>query len=171
MRDSLGSAEMFPEIHSGKGDRMAQIRLALFAVACMTVGACAVDRALAPRVVSVDGATLRLEASLWRDFQPISPPDGKPLIAGLRVITVDGAPIPSTLRADSVWIYNGSGVWAASVTEEQLRTAGASFFDVVARNGPKWGPGIEVDVVVQLRDAAGDAVLLQAPRELIGRTD
>jgi len=150
---------------------MAHFRLAIFAVTCMTAGACATDRALAPRVVSVDGATLRLETSLWRDFQPISPPDGKPLIAGLRVLTVDGAPIPSTLRADSVWIYNEAAVWAASVTEEQPRSVGASFFEVVARNGPKWGPGIEVDVVVQLRDAAGHAFLLQAPRALIGRTD
>jgi hypothetical protein len=126
---------------------------------------------LAPRLVSADGATLRLEAALWRDFQPSSPPDGKPLIAGLRVLTIDGASIPSTLRADSVWIYNGAAVWAASVTEEQSRSAGGSFFEVVARNGPKWGPGIEVDVVVQLRDAAGHALLLQAPRTLIGRTD
>src|SRR5213592_847795 len=100
---------------------MAHFRLVLFAVTCMSAGACATDRALAPRVVSVDGATLRLEASLWRDFPPISPPDGKPLIAGLRVLAVDGAPIPSTLRVDSVWIYNGAAVWAASVTEEQSR--------------------------------------------------
>jgi hypothetical protein len=150
---------------------MARFRLALFAITCMTVGACATDRALAPRVVSVDGATLRLEASLWRDFQPTSPPDGKPLIAGLRVLTVDGGPIPSTLRADSVWIYNGAAVWTASAAEEQTRSASASFFEVVARNGPKWSPGIEVDVVVQLRDAAGHPFLLQAPRALIGRTD
>jgi hypothetical protein len=150
---------------------MVHLRLALFAVTCMIVGACTTDRALAPRIVSMDGATLRLEASLWRDFQPISPPDGKPLIASLRLLTVDGASIPSTLRADSVWIYNGAAVWSASVTEEQSRSAGASFFEVVARNGPKWGPGIEVDVVVQLHDAAGQPFLLQAPRALIGRTD
>jgi len=150
---------------------MAYSRLALFAAACLVVGGCSTDRALAPRLISLDGATLRLEASLWRDFQPISPPDGKPLIAGLRITTVDGAPIPSTLRADSVWIYNEAAVWAASVREEQPRSAGAPFFEVVARNGPKWGPGIEVDVVVQVRDAAGRAFLLQAPRVFIGRTD
>jgi hypothetical protein len=149
---------------------MTHFRLALLAITTM-VGACATDRALAPRVVSVDGATLHLEASLWRDFQPISPPDGKPLIASLRILTVDGAPMPSTLRADSVWTYNGAAVWAASVTEEQARSAGAPYFEVVARDGPKWGPGIEVDVVFQLRDAAGHVYLLQAPRVAIGRTD
>jgi len=55
--------------------------------------------------------------------------------------------------------------------EEQPRGAGAAAFAVVARNGPKWGPGVEVDVVVRLRDAAGHGVLLQAPGQLIGRTD
>lgn len=150
---------------------MVYFRLALFAVTCMTVGACSTDRALAPPVVSLDSASLRLVASLSRDFQPISPPDGKPLIAGFRVFTVDGALIPSTLRADSAWIYNGAEVWGSSVTEEQSRSAGASYFEVVARNGPMWGPGIAVDVMLQLRDAAGHAVLLQAPRVLVVRTD
>jgi hypothetical protein len=41
----------------------------------------------------------------------------------------------------------------------------------VARDGPKWGPGIEVDVVIRLRDAAGRHVLLQAREQLVHRTD
>src|SRR5438552_2287407 len=51
------------------------------------------------------------------------------------------------------------------------RGTGPSFFEVVARDGPKWGPGIAVDVVVRLRDGAGHEVLLQARAQWINRTD
>lgn len=162
---------MTSEIDSGYFDMMAYFRLALRTLACIVVSACATDRILAPRLALIAGATVRVDASLWRDFAPSSPPDGQPLVAVLRVETIDGTPIPSTLSADSAWVYNGARVWAASVVEEQPRGADASFFEVIARNGPKWGPGIEVDVVVRLRDAAGEVVLLQAPRHLINRTD
>lgn len=150
---------------------MTRCSLTARALTWFALAACTSDRAMAPHIVAIAGATLRVDASLWRDFQPISPPDGKPLAAILTVTTIDGSPIPGGLTADSAWIHNGGLVWGAALVEEQPRGAGASFFEVVARNGPKWGPGIAVDVVIQLRDAAGQRALLQAPRQLIARTD
>lgn len=76
-----------------------------------------------------------------------------------------------TFQADSAGVTNGANVWAAPVAEESARTPGAPYFDVLARNGPKWGPGIEVDVAVRLHDAAGRSVLLRARRQPITRTD
>jgi hypothetical protein len=55
--------------------------------------------------------------------------------------------------------------------EEQQRTPGAKEFDVVARDGPKWGPGIDVDVIVGVRDGAGAVSLLRAPAQRNKRTD
>ena len=168
-RDPLGSAEVTPRcvrrvlIHS-----MTNSRLGAAAVICLVI-ACSSDRLFAPRLVTMEGATVRAEASLWRDFQPSSPPDGRPLVAILRIQTADGSAIPSALSADSAWVYNGDAVWATTVLEEQPRSV--SYFEVVARNGPKWGPGIEVDVVVRLRDSAGRSMLLQAPRQFIFRSD
>jgi len=125
----------------------------------------------APQQTTLGGVTLRLETYLWRDFQPITPPDGEPLIAVLRVKSVDGTSVPAALQADSAWIINGDLAWATAVGEERSRGADASFFEVVARDGPKWGPGIEVAVVVRLRDGAGHRVLLQARGQVINRTD
>jgi hypothetical protein len=102
---------------------------------------------------------------------PISPPDGKPLMLALRIQTIDGTPIPSTLTADSAWVYNGGAVWATAVVERSPREAGGAFFEVAAGGGPKWEPGIQVDVVVSVRDAAGQRRLIQAPRQTITRTD
>jgi len=159
--------------------------LALTALLWTLASACASDGALgppalvpitsdlrkAPQQTTLGGVTLQLETYLWRDFQPITPPDGEPLIAVLRVHSIDGASIPAALQADSAWIINGDLAWATAVREERSRGADPSFFEVVGRDGPKWGPGIEVDVVVRLRDGAGRQVLLQARGQLINRTD
>ena len=124
-----------------------------------------------PVRVTVDGTALLLESYLWRDFQPSSPPDGKPLIAVLRIKSADGSEVPQGVRADAVWVVFGDDVWAAPIAEERPRGAPAEGFEVVARDGPKWGPGVTVDVVVRLRDAAGRTVLLRAPDQPIHRTD
>jgi hypothetical protein len=41
----------------------------------------------------------------------------------------------------------------------------------VARNGPKWGSGINVDVIVGLRIDGEKPLLLKASEQLIKRTD
>lgn len=163
---------------------MARARQILPAMAWAAAVACSTDRASAPVTVPVApelrnapaelsfaGATVRLETYLWRDFAPMSPPDGKPLIAALRVRDVNGTAIPDALHADSAWILNGELAWATGVREEQARTPGASFFEVIARDGPKWGPNVQVDVVVRLVDRAGHHALLRAPAQWINRTD
>jgi hypothetical protein len=124
----------------------------------------------APTVVTIAGKPLVLETFLWRDFMPISPPDGRPLIAVLRVKAADGTTVPSSVRADAVWVVFGSEVWAARTAEERSRDETAPFYEAIARNGPKWGPGVTVDVVVRLRDNAGQSVLLRAPDQFVHRT-
>ncbi len=42
---------------------------------------------------------------------------------------------------------------------------------MVARNGPKWGPDIKVDVVVRIVDRAGNEYLLKASNQKIERTE
>lgn len=124
----------------------------------------------APEQIVVSGVTLRLETYLFRDFAPISPPDGKPLIAGLRVRSTDGAAIPSGLVADTVWVLNAAAAWAAKAVQEHAQSD-PSYVDLVARDGPKWGPSIEVDVVLRLRFGTGNWMLARAKGQPIHRTD
>ena len=102
------------------------------------------------------------------DFQPISPPDGKPLIAVLRVKAADGAALAATFHVDGAWVINGAEVWTASVGDEKLASA---YYEVVARDGPKWGPNVSVDVVVRIREPSGSSKLLRAAAQVIQRTD
>jgi hypothetical protein len=113
-----------------------------------------------PTSVILAGQPFELPVSLYRDFAPSSPPDGRELAAVVR--------LPDRLaavRVERIWVLFGEQVWSAGV--EQV----AGTQDWVARGGPKWGPGVLVDVVARLREAGGEGVLVRAADRIIGRTD
>jgi hypothetical protein len=114
----------------------------------------------APTSITLVGQPFELTVYLYRDFMPSSPPDGRPLVAVVR--------LPDHLTAVSVeriWVIFGNEIWGGD-TEQVPGTQ-----DWVARDGPKWGPGVGVDVVARLREGDGEAVLVRAADRLIQRTD
>lgn len=118
--------------------------------------------------VTLGGMTLSLEAHLWRDFQPLSPPDGKPLNAVLLIRSGHGKPVTSVVNVDAAWVVHGDLVWAISVVERQDRGGERGRFAI--RGGPKWGPGVTVDVIVRVRDDDGHVALVISRGRLIERT-
>jgi hypothetical protein len=124
----------------------------------------------APEAVQIGGVKMRLSTFLWRDFMPVAPPDGEPLRALLSIVTADSSAFPAHLKADAAWVLNGRLAWATGV-QESRRVPGEPVLEVFAEGGPKWGPGIEVDVVVRLRAAGGKSWYLKARRQSIQRTD
>ncbi|MEW6512267.1 MAG: hypothetical protein AB1428_15055 [Bacteroidota bacterium] len=125
----------------------------------------------APDTITVDGMQLFLATELWRDFMPISPPDGKPLIAIAWIITTDSSQIPATVSADAIWVVNGSQVWRTYFSDEPGIAGPAYRLERIARNGPKWGPHVYVDVIVRVYGSDGNGRLLRASKQWIGRTD
>jgi hypothetical protein len=119
---------------------------------------------------TIHGRLLELRAYLWRDFMPISPPNGRPLIANVDVQSVDGGSLPDGLSVERAWFLNGALVWSASPSELRTVDDGRSI-EVVFRNGPLWGPGIAVDVVIGLRDSSGDRYLISRREQKIERTE
>ncbi|MCX6843256.1 MAG: hypothetical protein NTX53_13340 [candidate division WOR-3 bacterium] len=127
--------------------------------------------AAAPERVEIDGREYTLAANLWRDFMPMAPPDGESLIAALKVSPADAMPPSADLAIDHVWVLNGEKQWSVAV----VRPSGAgqlpaSQLEQSVRNGPKWGPGITVDVVVRLRQGKRTWLVRQAG-VTIKRTD
>jgi hypothetical protein len=51
--------------------------------------------------------------------------------------------------------------------EQRPRAETAPNYEVIVRDGPKWGPDVMVDVIVRLRDSAGTESLFRAPKQLI----
>lgn len=126
------------------------------------------------RSAPLAGFTYSLETYLWRDFMPgpDAPANGKPLIAVARVtVDDDTAAFPAGVTVDRMWVVNGSEVWETVPREEQPRgSAKVETVEVVGREGPRWGPGITVDVVVRLRGPGGATTLLRAAGQPIHRT-
>ncbi|MCU0517117.1 MAG: hypothetical protein MUC60_09680 [Oscillatoria sp. Prado101] len=125
----------------------------------------------APLSVKIENRQYVLSTYLWRDFMPISPPGGKPLIASIRVSASDNKAFPSSLKVDRLWAIKDKGeVWETELAG-QGRQPTANQLEKVARNGPKWEPGTKVDVVVRLVDKDNRTYLLRAAQQLINRTD
>ena len=103
--------------------------------------------ASAPETLDLPAQDYHLESDLWRDFMPISPPDGKPLIAVVRLVS--DAPIPNDVKLVYLWVVSDGRVWATKFSEEPVVMGNT--IQGVARGGPKWGPDISVDVVVAVK--------------------
>jgi hypothetical protein len=137
----------------------------------------------APTRVVIDGRSLTLSAYLWRDFMPgtLSDPNGSPMMAVFKVATSDKKPFPSGVRIERAWVLFGEQVWEPGEFDPRKRDLRQSndsrtcldtpVCEVSARNGPKWGPNVYVDVVVRLIDKEGQDHLLQATRQYVQRTD
>jgi hypothetical protein len=110
----------------------------------------------APLTITVDGASVALHTSLWRNLMPSIPPSGSPLLATIRLSApVTGASI------DHLWVLLGDQSW--ETTPERL---GASS-EWMARGGPQWMPGSRVDVVARVRGMDGRTQLVRAADQLI----
>ncbi|NEO29151.1 MAG: hypothetical protein F6K36_01560 [Symploca sp. SIO3C6] len=127
----------------------------------------------APEQIEVQNTQLTLETYLWRDFMPISPPDGKPLIAVIRIKAQDSMEFPPSIISDKLWIINGQEIWETEfIKEEQIASNSTpSLLEKVARGGPKWEPGVEVDVIIRIIDENNHTYLLKTSNQLINRTD
>jgi hypothetical protein len=108
---------------------------------------------------------------MWRDFMPISPPGGHPLIAVFWIYSVDSTALPTGLTADAAWVVNGDRVWDTFLERERVPQPKPYELERIARDGPKWGPHIEVDAVVRIRESDGTTHLLRAANQTIHRTD
>lgn len=135
----------------------------------------------APAQASLNGKEFQLKTHLWHDFMPRIVPDGyvetstipgSPMLALLEIGTAGRGQFPANIRAKLAWIIlDESQVWETAVAEEMPRSSSDSVLRVMARKGPKWGPHINVNVVVQLVDDKDNTVLLQAKHQPIHRTD
>ena len=125
----------------------------------------------APEQVQVDGNTLVLETELWRDFQPFAPPVGWGLIAMALMSYADSLSLPAEVDLGYVWVLNDSEVWAAAFTGPDPPGWPDYMRVRTARDGPKWGPFIHVDVVVGVLIGDEEMLLLAAREQWIRRTD
>ena len=78
--------------------------------------------------------------------------------------------IPDNISVTYLWVINGSEVWRTESTDEAGAGTPAYMIEKIARGGPKWDTGINVDVIVQIFDGSGTEYLLRAPAQFIYKT-
>jgi hypothetical protein len=136
----------------------------------------------APTVVVLDNKSLSLSAYPWRDFMPGQGADGSPLMVVLKLGSADKKPIASGVRMDRAWVLLGDEIWEAAdlrgripaqahPEDSWVNCSGLPVCETTVRDGPKWSPGVSIDVIVLLTDSAGKRYFLQAPKKYIGRSD
>jgi hypothetical protein len=157
----------------------ALVSMALILIGCSDNGVSVppdipIDQLLAtPETIVVETRQLHLSTFMWRDFMPISPPGGKPLIAIIYVTATDTVRLPGSISTDAVWMVYNDQVWKSWFTDEPISPGELKPNRIVkiAREGPKWGPNVNVDVIVRVYDGKGASRLLRAANQWIGRTD
>jgi hypothetical protein len=92
-----------------------------------------------------------LNASLWRDFMPVSPSDGRPLISVSRLIDQDSIAIPSNIQLIEQYVIYNDSIWIDSY-ENISGITPAYMIEKTLSNGPKWGPDIYVDIISKVKD-------------------
>jgi len=128
------------------------------------------DLQTASERIEINGTEYTLETYLQRDFFPPSPPDGRPLVALVKVKAPRETAISSKIDATRLWVVKGIEIWETELASREGSTIGDTL-EKVGWDGPKWEPGISVDVVVRIVDLkSGKNYLLKASNQAIHRT-
>ena len=125
----------------------------------------------ASNVITIDSHTYFLDAYLWRDFMPISPPNGKSLVSINWLISSDSISIPVNFEMKQQYVIYNDSIWIADY-ENEKHSSPAYKIEKVSRNGPKWGPNIYVDIVAKILDTkTNQDYFLKRSKVYIIRTD
>ncbi|RMG68212.1 MAG: hypothetical protein D6715_02855 [Calditrichaeota bacterium] len=128
----------------------------------------------APTQLRLGNLTLHLEAYLWRDFQPVSPPSGQPLRVSVKIVArpQPEKPLSSWLKAQRVYLVYGPQhqTWEADLNPSGSAQIPPGVLEAFASGGPLWEPGGKVEVIVRLQDQEGHSYLLRAPQQVIQKT-
>lgn len=112
--------------------------------------------------------TLVLSTYLWRDFMPSAEENGSSLICINKLTEVDSMPILNTISLKKQYVIKDNEIWTADYTE--IKNDIDFILEGVVRDGPKWGPDIEVDVVCEFENS-GTTYRILAKSQAITRAD
>ena len=108
----------------------------------------------AVETLTIGSNSFVLDAYLWRDFMPISPVNGKPMISINWLVSTDMVKIPENLSMVKQYVFYEDEIWVADYENETPTPSLPEYkLERISRNGPKWGPKIYVDVISQIRDS------------------
>lgn len=121
-----------------------------------------------PENISLGNNNLILTTYLWRDFMPPSEEDGSKMMCINKLTEVDSIPILNTITLKKQYVIKGNEIWTAEYSD--IKIGNEHILEGVVRDGPKWGPDIEVDVVCEFEDS-GTMHRILAKSQWINKTE
>ena len=113
-----------------------------------------------------------LDAYLWRDFQPVSPPNGQPMISINWLIDINSVRVPDNIRLVKQYVIYQDFIWVSDYESEMRPDQPGYKIEEISRNGPEWGPKIYVDVISQVTDYnTNNVYYIKLKNVYIERTD
>ncbi len=120
-----------------------------------------------PETIAIGNNNLILTTYLWRDFMPVAEKNGSKMVCVNKLTEVDSIPILNSVTLKKQYVIRDNEIWTADYSE--IRKNIAFIFEGVVRDGPKWGPNIEVDVVCEFENL-GTTHRILAKSQLINKT-
>lgn len=127
----------------------------------------AAELRLSPENIAIGNNNLILATYLYRDFMPIAEENGSKMICINKLTEVDSIPILGTIILKKQYLIRDNEIWTADYIEIRKNTVFIT--EGVVRDGPKWGPNIEVDVVCEFENS-GTIYRILAKSQLIKKT-
>ena len=122
--------------------------------------------------LTIESNSLVLNAYLWRDFQPSSPTNGKPMISINWLIDINSVKVPDNINMVKQYVIYRDSIWISDYENEMSPNQLDYKTEKISRNGPEWGPKIYVDVISQVYDSNTDKTYYLALNNVfIERTD
>ena len=124
-----------------------------------------------PDTIALSGMDVSIRAYAGRDFMPMAPPDGRPLGVSADLIGTPSGPLAFTPSRPILYVILDDRMWMVSAESMRPAENATELWRFYAINGPKWGPGVPVSVVVEFGDEAGNRHRVVARNVNISRSD
>lgn len=101
--------------------------------------------------IIIDGINFTFHIFLWRDFQPIGPPNGTSLLAVVYLVATNVETFPvEKISCNRMMVFYQNDTWSATFVFQEAGYPNPNSLWLGASGGPKWGPFVHVDVILEL---------------------
>jgi hypothetical protein len=95
-----------------------------------------------------------LDVSLIREFSPICPPNGQPMMSNVILREIDSVAIPKNIDLVKQYVILKDSIWFSNLSKVNKFNEKVEYQLWKHSNmGPKWGPNILADVIVAICDS------------------
>lgn len=102
-----------------------------------------------PEQITLGGKSFTLTSEIWRDFMPIQEDNGSGLFVIAQLVATDSSTINNNVVPLRHFLLKENEIWKSTFTE--VRRPQPFLVEAFVAGGPKWGPALTVDLVMEVQ--------------------